>query len=154
TQVNGGFEPRPVRDDDVSTLQELLQRSGLERIGKDIVHQAVDLRASERAFHPVRDYLDALPWDRKPRLVNLLPTSLGAEDNESTRQIGSMFLVMMVARIIEAGCKADYMLVLEGPQGAMKSTACQVLGGKWFSDALPDVRSAGKDVAQHLNGKW
>src|SRR5436190_10364853 len=33
---NGEFEARPVRDDDVSTLQELLQRAGLEKIGKEV----------------------------------------------------------------------------------------------------------------------
>jgi uncharacterized protein (UPF0261 family) len=53
------FVARPVRDADVTALQELLQASGLEKIGKDVVHQAVDLRAHERTFHPVRDYLIA-----------------------------------------------------------------------------------------------
>jgi predicted P-loop ATPase len=118
------------------------------------VHQAVDLRAQERAFHPVRDYLNALQWDGRPRLDTWLSYYLGAVHNEYHAGIGRMFLVAMVARIFDPGCKADYMPVIEGPQGAMKSSACAALGGPWFSDALPDIRSAGKDVAMHLNGKW
>jgi len=60
--------PRPITDDDVAALQIWLQSAGLHRVSKDVVHQAVDLRARECAFHPVRDYLGALVWDQQPRL--------------------------------------------------------------------------------------
>jgi Virulence-associated protein E-like domain len=146
--------PRPVTDYDASALQEYLMRAGLRRVAIDTVHQAIGLRAQERAFHPVRDWLNELEWDRQLRSQTWLSTYLGAEGNDYTRGIGDKFLIAMVARIFRPGCKADYMPVLEGPQGIMKSTACQVLAGPWFSDALPDISSSGKDASQHLRGKW
>ena len=42
-------------------------------------HQAVDQRAQECAFHPVREYLSGLTWDHTPRLHNWLVVYLGAE---------------------------------------------------------------------------
>ncbi|ACK52004.1 virulence-associated E family protein [Methylocella silvestris BL2] len=145
--------PRPARDADVSQVQEWMQRTGLPKIGKDTVHQAVDLRAEECAFHPVRDYLSGTIWDGRARVDKWLSYYLGVEPSSYIEGIGRLFLIAMVARIFQAGCKADYMVVLEGPQGARKSTACAILGGPWFSDSLPDVTS-GKDVDQHLRGKW
>ena len=145
--------PRNVRDVDVTAVQEWLQRAGLSAVSKDTTHQAVDLCASERAFHPVRRYLSGLRWDGKSRVCGWLVSYLGVAHDAYAVGIGTMFLVALVARVFEPGCKADYMLVLEGTQGARKSTACAILGGRWFSDNLPDIR-AGKDVSQHLNGKW
>ena len=163
------FEARPMMDADVAAIQEWMQHHGLAKIGREVTHQAVDLVAREAAFHPVRQYLTSLRWDGVKRLDTWLSTYLGSKAEHSddferaienvvthqkyTRAIGRMFLIAMVARIMRPGCKADYMIILEGEQGARKSTVCAILGGKWFSDSLPDV-TGGKDVAVHLNGKW
>jgi predicted P-loop ATPase len=148
-----GPMPRPVRDTDVSGLQEWLQHQSLPKIGRETTHQAVDLRAQERAFHPIRQYLDGLVWDGKPRFDRWLSYYFGAEQSPYLEGIGGMVMIAMVARIFDPGCKADYMLVFEGDQGAGKSTACGILAGEWFSDSLPDIMH-NKDVAQHIRGKW
>jgi hypothetical protein len=155
------FEPRPLTDADVVAIQEFLQWEGLRRVGKNTVFEAVDKRARECPYHPVRSYLDGLKWDGKKRLHKWLVTYLGAPDDDYTRGpedgsssgIGAMFFIALVARAYAPGCQADYLLVLEGPQGEWKSMACKMIGGEWFSDCLPDIM-CGKDVSQHIRGKW
>jgi predicted P-loop ATPase len=144
---------RALTDDDVTELQVWLQENGLKRIARETARDAISSHARAHAYHPVRDYLEGLLWDGQRRTNDWLTTKLGAELNAYTEAIGQMFLISMVARILEPGCKADHMLVLEGPQGKLKSTACATLADEWFSDGLPDVTS-GKDVSQHLRGKW
>ena len=124
----------------------------MPKVSKETVHQAVDQRGFERSFHPVRGYLDGLKWDKTPRLDDWLSTYLGATKGAYEAKIGRMFLVGMVARIFKPGCQSDYMIVLEGEQGAGKSSACRVLAAEWFSDGLKSVGD--KDASQHLRGKW
>lgn len=150
--------PHEVDDDDITRLQQWLQRMGIRRIGREVVGQAVEHFARDRRHHPVRDYLDNLVWDGAPRLATWLFSYLGAsaENNdeiEYVRFVSRMFPISMVARVYDPGCQADYMMVLEGEQGTLKSTACRVLAGEWFSDSLPENIS-GKDARQHLRGKW
>lgn len=116
-----------------------------EQVLIDIAHQ--------NRFHPVREYLDGLKWDGVPRLVTWLSYYLGADESEYVETVGRCFFIAMVARIYKPGCKQDYMLILEGPQGLLKSMACEAIAGNWFSDNLPDVRDS-KDLSQHLQGKW
>jgi putative DNA primase/helicase len=67
--------------------------------------------------------------------------------------MGSLWLISAVARIYRPGVKADHMLILEGEQGARKSTALKILAGEeWFTDELPDLGS--KDAAIHMQGVW
>src|SRR5205807_1751078 len=108
-----GIIPRQVRDVDVTALQEWLQLAGLNSLSQEATHQAVDLRASQCPFHPVRDYLDGLRWDGKARVAKWLTYYLGVEHSNYTSRIGEMFLIAMVARIFTPGCKADYMVILE-----------------------------------------
>jgi predicted P-loop ATPase len=143
-----------VQDVDVTAIQEWFQFKGFCTIGRGVVHDVIDFRAHEGRFHPVRDYLDQLHWDGKPRVGQWLSSYLGVDDSEYAAEIGRMFLVAVVARIYQPGCQMDYMLILEGPQGEFKSTSCKILAGEYFSDNLPDIASAGKDVSQHLRGKW
>ena len=148
-------EPRPMQDTDVGAIQEWLQHHELKRMGKDTTHQACDLVGREGAFHPVRDYLTGLVWDGTLRIGDWLTRYLGADRTPYTDAIGRMFLIAMVARIMKPGSKADYMVVLEGEQGAKKSTACAILAGDWFSDSLPDVHNGDPvRLSMHLRGKW
>jgi hypothetical protein len=147
------FKPRPLTDGDVTAVQAHLQWFGFRRLGKDTTHDAINKHAREHAFHPLRDYLDRLSWDGTGRLRTWLHDYFGAPQSEYTEQIGTMFLISMVARIYRPGCKVDTMLILEGDQGMLKSTACSILAGAaYFSDQLPDITS--KEAFQHLRGKW
>ena len=149
--------PHALTDDDVSRLQEWMQHVGMPRIGRETVGQAIDALAREHRFHPLRDYLDDVTdrWDGEPRLATWLHECLGAPDDEYHRLVGTMFLISMVARIYQPGCKADYMLVLEGDQGVLKSTVCRILAGEaYFSDSLPSVDGDQVRLSMHMKGKW
>lgn len=152
--ASAGKLPRPVIDADVTQVAEWMQRKCLlKRIGLDLVHQAIDRRGREYRFHPLRDWLDGLVWDRQPRVSQLFPNYFGAENNGYTKKIGRMFLVSMVARVFRPGCQADHAPILVGPQGELKSSACLVLAGEeHFGDHMPDIHS--KDASQYLRGKW
>lgn len=118
------------------------------------VGRAVQTAAKSNTFHPVRDYLNALTWDRTSRLDKWLITYFHAEDSKYVSAVGPRFLISAVARIFEPGCQVDHTLCLEGPQGKAKSKALRKLAVKdeWFADRLSHVSS--KDAAQEMSGVW
>jgi hypothetical protein len=78
------------------------------------------------------------PGTGKERLPFWHSDYLDATPSPYVEAIRAMFLIGMVARILSPGSKMDHMPVLEGPKGVLKSQACSILGGAWFSASLPD----------------
>jgi predicted P-loop ATPase len=83
---DGPPPPRPLADDDVSRLQEWLQHVGLPRIARETVRQAIETIAREHRFHPIRDWLDSLAWDKKERLPFWLHDCLETPNDEYHRR--------------------------------------------------------------------
>lgn len=109
--------------------------------------------ASERQFHPIRDYFASLPaWDGVKRVETLLTDYLGAEDSEYTRAVTRKTLAAAVARVHKPGVKFDSVLILNGMQGVGKSTLFSRLGGEWFSDSLTLTDMRDKAAAEKLQG--
>jgi predicted P-loop ATPase len=136
--------------DDIRTAN-WLQSQGII-VNKETAAQAVQAVARDHRFHPVREYLESLTWDGVPRIDDLLTLYLGAESSDYIRAIGAKFLIGAVARVFHPGCKVDCCLILEGPQGKLKSTSLRTLAGEFFTDDIAEIGS--KDSAMQLRGKW
>jgi predicted P-loop ATPase len=145
------WQDTPWSDRDDYLVAEWLQRQGI-MAPASIAGQAVETCARDRTFHPVREYLDRLQWDRQPRLDLWLTSYLGVADTPYARAVGGRWLISAVARIYLPGAKADCVLILEGPQGLKKSTALMTLAEPWFTDRLSDLGS--KDAAMETKGVW
>lgn len=125
---------------------ELLFRNTATIVG------GVRLVAHRNKFHPVREWLESLQWDGEDRLDCWLQDCLGVRDTEYAQLVGTLWMRQAVNRILNPGCKGDYVLILEGTQGLMKSSSLRALGGEWFSDAPLDLNS--KDAFMSINGTW
>lgn len=122
---------------------------------KDNIFDALMLIGERRAYHPVHDYLARLQWDRKPRIDTWLVDYFGAEDTPLNRAFGRKILCAAVRRVRHPGCKFDYMLVVEGPQGIGKSSAILALcdDRDWFTDQL-EIGADAKVTIEKTAGHW
>lgn len=139
--------------DDSFTSFWLATRAGMPKMSSAQAAEAAEMAARDAPFDPVRSFLEELAWDQRERVDHWLVDYFGAPDNVYTRLAGRMWLVGMVKRAFEPGCKFDYMPILEGPQGRGKSTALAILAGEQHFGNT-DFVMGDKDSMAVMQGKW
>lgn len=155
------FEVKPISDVCISHVTADLEKYGFTTPDTGKVFKAIEMTALANQFHPAQDYFNSLVWDGKPRLATWLTYYLGCECEkaEYLSFIGKKWLTAAVTRIFRPGCKFDHVLVLEGGQGAAKSTAFKTMAtfGKdepieYFSDAIKISDIQNKDTVMKIQG--
>lgn len=153
------FKPRDFKDADAINAVAWFNRNGFPDATKTTVFDAIETIMHEHTYHPVRNYLHDLPaWDGTKRIAAWLKNYCaakveGPEHERYVAEVGMRWMISAVARVLQPGCKADGVLILEGEQGAFKSTTLRTIcGDEWFGDALPPMSS--KDASDYLRGKW
>jgi putative DNA primase/helicase len=132
----------------------------LPPMSRQTLEEAVVMLGRRHAYHPLRKRFDALrgTWDREQRLPTwLMRVCLSGGDlpkadplRQYLARVGTWFLMAIVKRIMQPGCKFDYMMVLEGGQGRFKSTLASILGCGHFADT--GLVLGDKDSYQNLQG--
>lgn len=140
-------------DQDEAGVRWYLQRKWKFKSENDL-RQALEIafHTKDNEFHPVREYLNALTWDGRPRLETMFINYLGAEDTPYIRAATRKWMLGAVKRVMVPGCKFDQAIVLVGLQGLGKSTFASVLSKGWFNDS--EINMNNKDGYESLHGNW
>lgn len=112
--------------------------------------------ALTNAYDPLSDYLNGLVWDRVKRLdtaaTDVFRAEVTPENHGYAHLAVRRWFISAVARGLEPGCKVDTVLILEGNQGARKTSAFSELGGEFFTDQYIDTQN--KDSLMLIAQSW
>ena len=155
-EVNGEL----ISDVERAKMRTSLRDLGVGPIGA--VDDTIIAEAAARAYHPIREYLDALVWDGTARLGDLAACFASTDDPivyADGRRVPLLtvylgrWLIGAVAKVYEQA--QNLMFVLVGPQGSGKSTFA-----RWLCSPLPHlhiesaINVTDKDTDVRLMSYW
>ena len=157
-QIPETKEWRALEDNDAVAIQTQIsiKYDFFRTVGKEMVFDAIMLVGKEEQIDSALDFIRSVEWDGEERLDQWLTHTFGTPDDEYHRAVASNWIKGLVKRIIKPGCKFDYVLVLEGEQGAKKSTSLHVLGMMANGQSLhveTTMSTDSKDFFMQFQGK-
>lgn len=139
-------------EDDLMLGEYLLRSYGMSVKATSTLRNGVLMAARSSKYNPVLDLIHSQKWDGVDRLEHWLTDVYEVEDRPYTRLIGKCFIMGLVKRALQPGCKFDYMLIIKGEQGLKKSTAFRALAYPFFTDNA--IRMGDKDSLMAMQLVW
>lgn len=144
---------RPIDEMQLKSLRVKIDDEYNLKFVQNDIEDVVMTIAQDKPYHPIKEFIEAKPWDGVKRVETLFIDYLGATDDEYNREVAKRWLCGGIARIYYPGIKFEIVPILEGSQGAGKSTLAGKLAGKYFVDTLKGMGQH-KDDNQLLIGAW
>lgn len=110
------------------------------------------------SYHPIKDIIEFEKWDGTKRIDEFFKNVCGLDPEEKymkdyLREVARMIFYGGIRRLYEPGCKFDYMIIFEGPQGAGKSTLTRLLAID--DSAYSEVTTInGQEGIENISGAW
>jgi len=139
-------------EDDLMLGEYLLRNYRLGIKATTTLRNGVLMAARSAKYNPVLDLIHAEKWDGVQRLEHWLSDVYEVPERPYTQLIGKCFIMGLVKRALQPGCKFDYMLIIKGEQGLKKSTAFRALAYPFFTDNA--IRMGDKDSLMAMQLVW
>ena len=152
-EVHTGSGWQRITDADLDSAYVVLSGKGW-KVGSEPVIKAIIHTARQAPHHPVRAYLQQVEADPGIALFDLdqvAPQFFRAKQPLHVAMVRK-WLIGAVSRALNPGCQMDYVLVLQGDQGQLKSTSLQAIASPdWYCSSIPENE---KDLLLNIHSTW
>ncbi len=144
---------RPLADNDYTVWQMQIEREGFKgHIPRQMMLDAVEAVARENTFDSLRQWASELQWDGHQRVETFAHKYLGVPDTPFARAVSQYVWSALAGRAMEPGCKADYVLVLVGPEGTGKTRSVEAFAPTPQHFTSIDLLAKPDDLARKTRG--
>ena len=142
-----------ISDADLDSAYVVLSGKGW-KVGSEPVTKAIIHAARQAPHHPVRAYLQQVEADPgiTPFDLNQVAPQFFRANQPLHVAMVRKWLIGGASRALNPGCQMDYVLVLKGDQGQLKSTSLEGLASPdWYCSSIPENE---KDLLLNIHSTW